>query len=468
MADFGYAKFRAERTHLMKSSFMSVLVFLCLAASAVAASQNYVTVYNDDLALIKQERTLEIDDADTPFRFTDVAAKLIPSSVHLRSVEGNEAFQVIEQNFEYDLVSSDKILQKYIDHPIEIITEYGDYIKGVLLNNQQGSLVLRTEEGIRLIPWNDRTTITVEELPEGLITRPTLVWKLNGVADKTETVEVSYLTTGMNWHAEYVGVLNETSDRMDLEAWVSVNSRCGTTFEDARLKLVAGEIHRVPPEGSVRRAKAVYRTQAGAREDRGFEEREFFEYHIYDLSRPTTLKNNQIKQIALFAPAEVSTEKGFFYNAARDSKKVAVRLTFVNQEDAGLGRPLPGGIFRIYKRDRQSLEFVGEDRIDHTPRSETVKVTMGKAFDLRAERKVVEVDKVSDRAERRSVEIELRNNKQEEDVKIVVEEALYYRDWEIEEANFPYTKKDANHLEFVVPVEAQGEAVLEYRFLHRW
>ena len=452
----------------MKTSIRFVLLTLCLVASSAKASENHVTIYNDNLALIKQERILETENVDRPIRFTGVAAKLIPSSVHLRSVSGNKALQVIEQNFEYDLISSEKILEKYIGHPLEIITEYGDFMKGLLLNNPPGSLVLRSEEGIRLIPWNDRTTITVEELPEGLITRPTLVWKLSGVKGGHEAVEVSYLTTGMDWHAEYVGLLDEASSGMNLDAWVSVNSRCGATFEDARLKLVAGEVHRAPAQEAVRRAKGVYQMEAEARTDRGFEDREFFEYHMYELDRRITLRNNQIKQIALFPPATVSTEKEFFYNAARDAEKVEVRLTFVNQESAGPGRPLPAGVFRIYKRDQGGLEFVGEDRIDHTPRGETVKVTMGMAFDLRAGRKVVEIRKVSERSERRLIEIKLRNYKEDRDVEVVVEETLYYRDWEIEEANFPYTQKDVNHLEFLVPVGAQGETVVRYRVLHRW
>lgn len=441
-------------------------LFLVLAFYGVAgASENYVTVYSDDLALIKQVRTLKIEDMDR-FRFTDVPAEVIPSSVHLRSTSGNTDLRVIEQTFEYDLVSSERILQKYIDHPVEVITEYGDFMKGVLLKNQPNSLILRTYDGIQLVPWNDRTTVTVEELPEGLVTRPTLVWKLAGVKEKEEAVAVSYLTKGMSWQAEYVGVQNEDGARMNLEAWVSVNSRCGATFEDAHLKLVAGEVHRVPVQQA--RKADVYRMQAEARADRGFEEREFFEYHMYDLDRRTTLTNNQIKQIALFSSTRVSTEKGFFYNAAGDAKKVEVRLTFVNDKKAGLGRPLPGGTFRMYRQDKESLAFVGEDRIGHTPRGETVEVTMGKAFDLRAERSVADVKKVSDRAERRSVEIELRNNKKDEDVQIVVEETIPYRDWEIEDANFPYTKKDVNHLEFVVPVEAEGTTLVRYQLLRRW
>ncbi|OEU45801.1 MAG: hypothetical protein BBJ60_09355 [Desulfobacterales bacterium S7086C20] len=452
----------------MKTRVSFILLLILLVGVSVEASDNFVTVYNDDLALIKQVRTIDIERQDELFRFTDVAAKLIPSSVRLRSVSGNTAFRVIEQNFEYDLVSSEKILEKYIDHPIEIIRENGELIRGVLLNKQRGSLVLRTDNGIKLLPWNDETTISVGDLPEGLITRPTLVWALAGVKGDKEKVEVSYLTTGMDWQAQYVGVLDAKSNSIGLDAWVSVNNRCGTTFKDAKLKLVAGEVHRALAPESRRREKGVYQMQAEAVADRGFKEREFFEYHIYDLGRRTTVKNNQIKQIALFPPATVSTEKGFFFNAAHDAKKVEVRLTFLNKENAGLGKPLPAGVFRIYKKDQASLEFVGEDRIDHTPCGEEIKITVGKAFDLRGERKVVKSRKISDRSERRTIEIELRNNKEDEDVKIVVEETLYYKDWDIEEANFPHTKKDMNHVEFQVPVKAQGKAVVRYRLLRRW
>lgn len=451
----------------MKYPLFIPLLFSLFMTAFLLADENYVTIYNQDLALIKQVRDIQIKKSELPLRFTDVAAKLIPTSVHLRSLSGNQKFQVLEQNFEYDLVSSDKILEKYIDHPIDIIRENGELIQGTLLSRYGGSLVLKTKEGIKIIPWNDKMSITVKELPEGLITRPTLIWELAGVNEGKEKLEVSYLTSGMSWQAEYVGVLSEKGDLINLDAWVSLDNQSGATFTNAHLKLVAGDIHRAPAPTKVL-AKGMMMEMAVPEADRGFQEREFFEYHIYELDRLTTLKDKQIKQLSLFPSTDVSCQKKFVFNANRDPKKVEVKVIFKNEEKAGLGKPLPAGTFRIYQKDKQSLEFVGEDRIDHTSRNEEVKITVGKAFDLVGERRIMEQKKISQRSERQTIEVELRNNKEKEDVYILVEESFYYRDWKIEESNYPYTQKDVTNVEFNIPVKASSKTILHYTILYSW
>jgi hypothetical protein len=449
----------------MKYVIFTLLFFLI--GGNLLADENYVTVYNDNLGLIKQVRTVSMDKKNLPIRFSDVAAQLIPTSVHLRNLSGNKNFQVLEQNFEYDLVSSDKILEKYIDHPVEIIRENGELIQGTLLSKQGGSMVVKTDDGIKIVPWNDNLAVNVKELPEGLITRPTLIWEVSGVKSGNEKLEVSYLTQGMNWHAEYVGELNEKSTQLNLDAWVSIDNKCGATYKDAHLKLVAGEVHRAPqPRRTFEKGEQI--TAYAMDESRGFQEKAFFEYHIYDLDRPTTIKDNQTKQISLFPSATVNVDKKYYYNANTDPTKVAVRLLFVNDEKAGLGKPLPEGVFRIYQRDGESLEFIGEDRIDHTPRNEEIKITVGNAFDLVGERRIIDRKKISNRSERQTIEIELRNNKEKEDVNIVVEEQIYYRDWKIEDNNFPYKKKDVNNITFDVPVKANGKAVLQYTITYSW
>ena len=449
--------------------FLLITIFVWISIiSNLLGDENYVTVYNDNLGLIKQIRTVDINKNQLPLRFTDVAAQLIPTSVHLRSLSGNKDFRVLEQNFEYDLISSDKILQKYIDHPVEIIKESGEIIKGNLLSKQGNSLVLKTDDGIKILAWNDKMSINVKELPEGLITRPTLIWDLAGVKEGKEKLEVSYLSSGMNWHAEYVGVLNETGSKINLDAWVSIDNKCGATFKNAHLKLVAGEVHRAPSRRKRGYMVDELEVAVAGRGVSEFVEREFFEYHIYDLDRLTTIKNNQIKQIALFPPTEVNSVKKFYYNGQRDPKRVEVKVLFKNEKKAGLGMPLPAGIFRIYQKDKQSLEFAGEDRIDHTPLNEEVKITVGKSFDLIGERKVVDRKKISKTSEKQAIEIELRNNKQKEDVVIIVEESLYYRDWEIEDNNFPFTKKTANVIEFNIPVKANTKTVLRYTVQYSW
>ena len=452
----------------MRISPFLILISI-LWGMATYADENYVTIYNEDLGLIKQIRTVDIRKSELPLRFTDVAAKLIPTSVHLRAVDGGKNFQVIEQNFEYDLVSSDKILEKYIDHPVQVIKENGELIQGNLLSKHGKSLVIKTDDGIKIIPWNDKMSVSVKELPEGLITRPTLIWEITDYKEGKQDLEVSYLTGGMGWQAEYVGVLNEKSSLINIEAWVSVNNQCGATFKGAHLKLVAGDIHRAPSPQALRKRemREVLRPTVEIA-GRGLEELEFFEYHIYVLDRLTTIKENQIKQVSLFPPANVKCEKKYFYNANRDPRKIDVRVIFDNDEKAGLGKPLPSGVFRIYQSDGKSLEFVGEDRIDHIPRNEKVKINVGKAFDIVGERKIVEQKKISSRSERQTIEIELRNNKKNENVSIVVEEFMHYMDWKIEESNFPYVKKDIQNLEFTVPVKANDKTVLRYTVVYTW
>jgi hypothetical protein len=452
----------------MRSAILSFFVLITLFVVMLFADDNYVTVYNNDLALVKQVRSLSIKKSDLPLKFTDVAAKLIPTSVHLRSLSGNKNFRILEQNFEYDLVSASKILEKYIDHPIEIVRENGELISGILLSKSGSSLVLKTDKGIKINPWNDKMTVNVKELPEGLITRPTLIWDLAGIKDGNEKLEVSYLTNGMSWETEYVGVLNEKSSQIQLDAWVNITNNSGATFENARLKLVAGDIHRAPAPQRFRRGAEEAVFAMAAAEDKGFEERAFFDYHIYDLERPTTIKDLQMKQIALFPPATVNSEKKYYFNANQDAKKIAVKVLFKNDEKGGLGKPLPAGIFRIYQKDKESLEFVGEDRIDHTPRNEEVKITVGNAFDLVGEKTITDREKISKRSERQKIEIELRNNKEKEDVNIIVEEYFYQRDWKIEESNFQYQKKSSQQVEFSIPVKADGTTILKYTVLYSW
>ena len=453
----------------MKYLYMPFLFVIVFWTGPIRADETNITIYNQDLGLVKQVRTIEVKKSALPFRFTDVAAKLIPTSVHLRSLGGSKNFQVLEQNFEYDLVSAERILEKYVDHPIEIVKDNGELINGILLSKRGRTLVIRTDEMTKILAWNNNLSINVKDLPEGLITRPTLIWELTGFSEGQEKLEVSYLTSGMGWQTEYVGILNETAENIDIEAWVSVTNQCGATFKDAKLKLVAGDVHRAPgTEDRQKRLSVMKKQMLESAAAPGFEEREFFEYHIYELERPTTIKDNQIKQIALFPPSKVSSQKKFFFNARRHPNKVDIRVLFKNDKNSGLGRPLPAGVFRIYQKDGESLEFIGEDRIDHTPRNEAVKITVGKAFDLLGERRVMDRKKVSGRSERQTIEIELRNNKEKDDVGIIVEETFYYRYWKIEETNFPYKKKDAYHIEFDVPVKAGEKAKLRYTLLYSW
>jgi hypothetical protein len=446
-----------------------LLIFLFIVSSSLIAQEveNYVTVYNQNLGLIKQIRKVRVDLNNPEIRYTDVAAMLIPTSVHLRSETDPNTFTVLEQNFEYDLASADKILQKYIDHDVNLILESGELLNGTLLSTAGNQYVLKTSDGLKILAQNDKMQISVKDLPEGLITRPTLIWKVSGVKNKDQNLEVSYLTNGINWNSEYVGVLNEKDDGLLLGAWVNIDNKSGATYKNAQLKLVAGDIHRAPQPQPVYIQRRTMAMEAKGK-DEGFAEKEFFEYHLYTLQRPTTLKNNQMKQISLFPNTSVKTEKKFVYDPQTDSERVTVQIQFLNKKEFGLGIPLPEGIFRIYKKDEKSLEFIGEDRIKHTPRNEEVSLTIGKAFDLLGSKIVIDRKKLSKTSEQQTIEIEIRNNKEKEDLNVLVVEHFYYRYWKIENSNFDFNKKSANKVEFILPVKANNKTTLNYQVTYSW
>lgn len=449
----------------MRPILASIILFILSISMAVAQNvQDYVTIYNDNLGLVKQIRTVQVNLNNPVIEFKDVAASLIPTSVHLNSLTDSKSFEILEQNFEYDLASADRILQKYVDHEVSLILESGELITGTLMSIAGRSYVLNTDNGVRILPANDKMQISVSRLPEGLITRPTLIWQVAGVKNKSQKLEVSYLTNNISWKAEYVGVLSEKDDQIDVGAWVNIDNQSGATYNNARLKLVAGDIHRAAQPADLQR-RVMTMEAKGAQ---GFEEKEFFEYHLYTLQRPSTVKDKQIKQISLFPNTTVASSKKYVFDASKNANQVEVQIIFVNKKEAGLGIPLPKGIFRIYKKDGESLEFIGEDRIDHTPRNEEVSLTIGNAFDIVGEKTIVDRKKLSKTSERQNIEIEIRNNKEKDDVKVVVVEQFYYPFWSIESSSFSYEKKSANKVEFTVPVKANDKATLNYQVTFSW
>jgi len=440
-----------------------------LGRSAPAYAEISVTIYNQDLGLVKDVRELEFQKGKSVVKFTDVAAQIDPTSVHFKPVDVADKVAILEQNYQYDLVSSSKILEKYIDKEIELFTKSGGSsgqeksYKGVLLSYSGENLTLKEPEGaIRIVRLNEVRDMYFPSLPEGLITKPTLVWLLDSQVSGKRKAEVSYLTSGINWHAEYVAVVDQLDQNLELAGWVSIDNRSGATYEEAKVKLIAGEVHRVreeliPP----RLAKGeVMEMAAGAPQ---FEEKPFFEYHLYTLLRPSTIKNNEIKQVSLFPTTNVKVRKIFTYDGAREEKSVKVELEFKNSEADGLGMPLPKGKIRVYKADvDKSLEFVGEDLIDHTPKDEKVRVFLGNAFDIVGERKRTDFKQISKDVTEESFEIKLRNHKEEAVEVVVVEHLYFYTEWEIIESNFKYEKKDAGTIEFKIPLAKDEEKIINY------
>lgn len=415
-----------------------------------------VTVYNDNLGLIKDTRPLEFKRGKQLIEFTDVAASIDPTSVSFNA----SGVEVLEQNYEYDLVNPRKLFQKYVDHKITLYMESGTIEEGNLLAFDDKNITLQTTNSVKIISREEIVHTSLPKLPEGLITRPTLTWWVNADRADEKDCEVTYLTDNINWHAEYTGIVQDS--KMDFSGWVSVNNRSGATYKDAKLKLVAGKVHRVSaryPEYRVMAAKA----EAAPR----VEEREFFEYHIYEIKDLTTLKDKEEKQIRFVTPTTVKTRKIYIYDGARRGKNVEVKIEFENSKEAGLGIPLPEGKVRVYKEDVDgSLEFAGEDLIPHTPKDELVTLWLGDAFDLVGERKVLKERRIADRVRENEIEILLKNHK-EETVKIKVLEHLR-GDWEILEPSHPWERKDAHTIEFTVNVPKDGETKIKYLVRTSW
>ena len=402
-----------------------------------------VTVYNDNLGVVKDRRPFTLVTGVSDLRFTDVAAAIDPTSVHLRAL-GRSPIEILWQDYRYDLVSTDKLLQRYLDQPIDVATKDDQVKRGTLLSYDPTSLVLQDGNGgLTLLNRGEVRQVGLKELPKGLITRPTLVWRVKSGASGEEPLEVSYMTNGMSWHAEYVTVLDEAETSLDVQGWASVENHSGATYDDAKIKLVAGSIHRAQAPRPMY-ADGMLRVQSS---EMMMKERAFFEYHLYEVPLRATLSNNEVKQVGLLHASGVKASKRYSYDATRDNDNVMVMVEFENAQAAGLGMPLPEGVVRIFKRDTDgSLELAGEDRIKHTPKNERVRLSVGNAFDIGVERTQTDLKQVTPRLVEQSFEIVLRNHKNEA-VDVTVSEHAG-GDWEILKSSHPFTKKDATTFEF--------------------
>ncbi|MFH1514625.1 MAG: DUF4139 domain-containing protein, partial [bacterium] len=341
-----------------------------------------VTVYNSGSSLVRDIRKIGFPGGMVDLKFMDVASGIDPTSVHFTSLTNPDGISIWEQNYEYDLISQSKLMEKYIGKQIsfkKLDVEKNKYIteSGVLLSTQ-GGYVVQMEDKIHI---GNPGEIILPELPEGLITRPTLVWLLDTASGGNHDVEMSYLTTGLSWRANYVAVINEKDTALDLNGWVTLDNTSGAAYNNANLKLIAGDVHRVQPE---LKGYAYDRNSGGvpmemAKAAPAFEEKSFFEYHMYTLQRPATLKNNQQKQISLLEGTGVPATKLFIFEPQGDywyggdtqEGKIQVKIAFKNAKEKGLGIPLPKGTVRVYKADTDgSLQLIGEDNIDHTPKDE--------------------------------------------------------------------------------------------------
>ena len=474
---------------------------LPLLIAGVAAPESIeLTVYNVNFGLVKEIRAVSLSAGRQEYLVEDVAAYIDPTSVGMKVMSGSP-IDILEQNYQYDLISTSTILLKSIGKRIRLREGLNDgrevITEGVLLaapgqvvaadgGNRMSytGLVLRTDDGrIILSPTG---TIEVLELPEGLISKPTLMWDLYADNPGARQVELTYLTNNINWSADYVMILDNDDKKADLNGWVTMNNQSGTTYKDAVLKLIAGDVRRVQNQRGGGFGGGGPAADMMRKEALGFAEESFFEYHLYTLGRPATIRNNEQKQIALLNVAGAPVHKDMVLEGQRsvwlgsgrdyipgegyasDPKvKVNVVVEMTNSDKNGMGQPLPAGKVRVYKRDSKGqVQMIGEDRIDHTPREEKIRLYIGDAFDVVGERKRTAFRRISSVTVEEDFEIKVRNRKKVDETVRVVEHA--WADWRIIRESMKSTKTDSNTFQYLVTLKPDEEKTITYTVRTSW
>ncbi|MBL7998107.1 MAG: DUF4139 domain-containing protein [Candidatus Kapabacteria bacterium] len=454
-----------------------------------------VTVYNSGFGIVREQRVIKLEKGANLLRYEDVASTIDPTSISIKSLTQPDALAVREQNYQYDLLTPTSILNKSVGKKIRFKRMQGtqsEIIEGTLLNpptniinspdgsqNTYSGLVIRTNDGKIIL--NPVGEAILDEVPSGLVARPSLVWLLNAAKSGEQTTEVAYMANQMQWKADYVAVVNETDTKMDLTGWVTLDNKSGGTYSNAQLQLIAGDVRRVQEEQPMypKMARGYMTMEAASAPE--FKEESFFEYHLYTLDAPTTIRDNETKQMQLMSAANAGIKKklifdGSRYNfsggmpgggAATDEQKAAVVVEIKNEQANNMGVPLPKGKVRVYKADqRGNLQFVGEDRIDHTPKDELVRLYIGDAFDVVGTRKQTSVNQISDRVNETSYEITIRNRKETTADVSVVEH--FWGDWQITQKNTPFEKLDARSVEFPLTLKKGESKTITFTVRTKW
>lgn len=442
-----------------------------------------ITIYNNDLALVKDQRKIELSAGNLSLAFRDVSARMRPETALMRSLSAPGRLTVLEQNFDFDLLTPQSLLDKYVGRSVHVIRtnattgQETSELATVLASNNGTILKMgqRIETGVpgRLV---------FDEVPAKLRDRPTLVMQIANNGAAQQDVELSYLTSGLSWKADYVVELNANDDKLDISGWVTLTNASGATYNQAQLQLVAGDVHRVLPQYQPTSMAMLAAPSPVARKS-SLAEETLFEYHLYTLDRPTTIAENQTKQVALLSASQVPVQKelllkgsDYYYQSSAGELgqkiKIGVFIEFDNKEYAHLGMPLPKGVVRVYKKDTQgNAQFIGEDRIDHTPRNEKVRLKLGDAFDVTADKKqthfkrIPGVGKFNDSFES-AYEIIIKNAKKEA-VTVTVQEPMP-GDWQVLSENLPHTKGSSNTASWKVRVPPESSTQLSYRALVRY
>jgi hypothetical protein len=452
-----------------------------------------LTVY-ESFALVKDRRELpDVFKAGVNvIQFRDVAATLDATSVHFRSLTDPEA-QVLEQNYEFDLVGADKLLQKYIDQKITAHLRDGKSYEGTLLSYDDHRLVLAGDKDkgpIFVVERGDNIKrIQFSKLPEGLLTRPTLVWAVNAKKAGKHLVEVSYIANAIRWRADYNVVLTGDDKHVNLSGWVTIENNTGVAFPQARVKLLAGDmstdIDRTQWSSAPDYYKVVSTLPPSDKAGPDVSQR-IGDFRLFQVPEATTIANNQIKQIELIRASQVPVTKTYLYDGAKVewyrwqtyteagfgadcNKKVNVLVEMQNRQDQNLGISLPRGKMRAYKQDADgAMEFIGEDLVPHTSRNEKVVLYLGDAFDIVGERKQTSFRRIDKHTIIEEFEIKVRNHKKEAVTVKVLEKLYRCSEWRLFNNTQPFVQLDSRTVVFPVDVPADKEATVRYQVEYRF
>lgn len=440
-----------------------------------------LTVYNGGLALVRDVRRIQLPSGTVHLRFEDIAATVNPATVHLRSMSQPGRLPVLEQNYEYDLLDPQKLLSKYVGREVTLVRttmEGGSSktteVKATLLALNNGPV---WRVGNEIVTGIGADHYRFPALPDSLYSRPTLVWALENQGDASHRVEAAYLAGNIGWTADYVLTLDAAGKAADLDGWVTMNNQSGTAFTNAKLQLVAGDLHRAPTSAAKANFAMVASRAAEARDE--MSEQAFSEYHLYTLGRRTTIANAETKQLALLRGTDVPVGRRYVVNGQqwiyrnrqqpgtpmRDT--VQVFYDFKNDQSSRLGKPMPAGVVRVYQTDASGqVQYVGEDRIEHTPKDEALSVQIGTAFDVVCDRKQTDFNAIGGSVYEFAYEVSVRNRK-DTAVSVEVNEP-FGGDWTMLSASHTWTKTDAWAARFTVPVGAGETSTVRYRVRVKW
>ncbi|NDJ59953.1 MAG: DUF4139 domain-containing protein [Chloroflexi bacterium] len=445
-----------------------------------------LAIYNQGTALVQDRRTFDFTAGVNTLNFTDVAAGIDATSVTFVSLSDPLGTVVLEQNYVFDLVNSAALLARYLDETIEVVAADATQFSGQLLSGRNNEIILRQDDGqVLVIGLDSVRDLRFPDLPGGLITRPTLRWLVQSANEGPQQVELTYLTNGINWAADYNVLLNEDNSALDINGWVTLTNRSGAAYVDAQVKLVAGDVNRLPDPEVMRDMAFEELAMAAPVPTQAVQQREIFEYNLYEITRPVTVAANETKQVEFVSGAEVPAHTFYVYASSvpfygglytdqfygqTGITDVQTYLEFSTGEEGGLGADLPAGRIRVYQEDIDSAALlIGENRIDHTPEGEEVEIFLGNAFDLVGERTQTNFELVAANVLEETYEIRLRNRKDDEAVEIRVPENLFrWSNWEILDSTHDFAQLTANQIEFRVDVPPQGETVITYTVRYTW